>query len=346
MPYYAVMHSDETPQGFLRRAVRPSWTDLAPLVLGEGAGGLDHATARQWSLVLASRHIPHRQQRLRPDQGQGYSIQVQQWFAQRAAAEIRLYLEENSPSGHALSLPDLRPVSGGEPTVAAMALLVLFFWAYNRAYPGLGLYPALWLELGSADAGRILSGQWWRLFTALTLHGDGAHVLGNAVIGGVFVWLASRRLGAGFAWLLTMLSGGLGNLVNAMVLAAPHNAIGFSTATFGAAGVLAAIAPFAVGGGLHGLGLSSEPLGQRVARVLRSALVPVAAGLGLLAMLGTGENTDLGAHLFGFASGLLLGGLAGLAASRTGLPTSGADGALYAAALALPAGAWAYAWLA
>ncbi|MUM76419.1 rhomboid family intramembrane serine protease [Pseudodesulfovibrio sp. F-1] len=340
------MHSHEIPRGFLGRAVRPSWTELAPLVLDGEAVALDHATARQWSLVLSSRHIPHRQRRLRPDQGQGYSIQVQAWFAERAAAEIRLYLEENAPGRHPASLPDLRPVSGPEPTLAAMALLVLFFWAYNRAYPGLGVYPALWLELGSADAGRILSGQWWRLFTALTLHGDGAHVLGNAVIGGVFVWLASRRLGAGLAWLLTMLSGGLGNMINSMVLSAPHNAIGFSTATFGAAGVLAAIAPFAVGGGLHGLGLNGEPLARRAARLLRSALVPVAAGLGLLAMLGTGENTDLGAHLFGFAAGLLLGGLAGVGASRTGLPSPLADGALYAAALALPAGAWAYAWLA
>jgi membrane associated rhomboid family serine protease len=345
MPYYARMHNDATSPGFLHRTVRPSWTDLTPLVLGEGAPALDHATAGQWALVLSARHIPHRQRRRLPGEGGGHAVLVQSWLAERAAAEIRLYLDENAAGGPA-RLPDLRPVSGAEPTVAAMALLMLFFWAYHRTYPGPGLYPTLWVELGSADAGRILHGEWWRLFTALTLHADGAHVLGNTVIGGVFVWLASRRLGAGLAWLLTMLSGGLGNLLNSMALSAPHDAIGFSTATFGAAGVLAAIAPFAVGGGLHGLGRSDAPVARRVARLLRSSLVPVAAGLGLLAMLGAGEDTDLGAHLFGFVSGLLLGGLAGLAASRTGLPSARGDAALYAVALALPAGAWAYAWLA
>lgn len=342
------MHSDATPRSFLRRTLRPSWTDLAPAVLGEDAPALDGATARLWSLVLASRHIPHRQRRRLPDEGGGHSVQVQPWFVERAAAEVRLYLEENAPGRHGVHLPDLRPVSGYEPTVAAMVLLLLFFFVYTRTYPGWGLYPTLWVEHGSADAGRILDGEWWRLFTALTLHADGAHVLGNATIGGVFVWLASRRLGAGLAWLLTFLSGGLGNLLNSLALAAPHDAIGFSTATFGAAGVLAAITPFAVGGGVHGLGVR-EPgsgLARRLIRFVRSSLVPVAAGLGLLAMLGAGENTDLGAHLFGFVSGLSLGCVAGLAASRTGLPGLRADVALYLAALALPAAAWGFAWLA
>ncbi|ADU63669.1 MAG: rhomboid family intramembrane serine protease [Pseudodesulfovibrio sp.] len=342
------MHSDATPQSFLRRTLRPSWTDLAPVILGEDAPALDGATAGLWSLVLSSRHIPHRQRRRLPGEGGGHSVQVQLWFVERAAAEIRLYLEENAPGRHGVHLPDLRPVSGYEPTVAVMALLLLFFWAYTRTYPGWGLYPTLWVGLGSADAGRILGGEWWRLFTALTLHGDGAHVLGNATIGGIFVWLASRRLGAGLAWLLTFLAGGLGNLLNSLALAAPHNAIGFSTATFGAAGVLAAIAPFAVGGGMHGLGVRERGSGlaRRFARFVRSSLVPVAAGLGLLAMLGVGENTDLGAHLFGFVAGLSLGLVAGLAASRTGLPGPRADAALYLAALALPGAAWGFAWLA
>jgi membrane associated rhomboid family serine protease len=354
------MPSDAMRQGFLRRALRPDWTDLAPLVLGDdamepadAAEGLDHATAGLWSLVLASRHIPHRMRRLGNGRDAGYSIQVQAWFAARAAAEIRLYLEENAPCPGDGVLPDLRPVSGLEPTVAAMVLLVLFFWIYHRTYPAWRLAPSMWIELGSADAGRILSGQWWRLFTALTLHADAAHVVGNAVIGGVFVWLVSRRLGAGAAWLLTILAGGLGNLLNSLALAAPHNAIGFSTAAFGAAGVLTAIAPFAVGGGIHGRsyprlggGLDPDSLPRRFLAVVRSSLGPVAAGLGLLAMLGAGEETDLGGHLFGFVSGLFLGASAGVLASRMGLPGRRADGVLYAGALAVPAGAWVYAWLA
>lgn len=253
-------------------------------------------------------------------------------------------MEENAPGQFPVVLPDLRPVSGMEPTMIVMACLVVFFWLYNRTYPGLALYPKLWLDHGSAEAARILSGEWWRVFTALTLHGDGAHVMGNALIGGVFVWLVSRRLGAGLGWLLVILGGGVGNLLNSMALAAPHNSIGFSTASFAAAGVLAAIAPFGVGGGVHGLGSGS--LGRRLFAFLRSALVPVAAGLGLLAMLGAGEDTDLGGHLFGFMSGFGLGLMTGLLGTRFGLPGARRDAALLAVAMAIPVLAWCRAWLA
>jgi len=311
--------------------------------LGKEAPPLDNRTAKLWSLVLSSRHIPHRTRQIDRSTGT-QSIQVQAWFADRAAEEVNLYLSENNPGSQKIVLPDLRPVSGLEPTFIGMGMLILFFWVYTRTYPAFGLYPLLWKQLGSADAGAILSGEWWRLFTALTLHGDGAHVLGNAIIGGVFVWLVSRRLGAGLAWILTILAGGFGNLLNSMALSAPHNAIGFSTASFGAAGLLAAIAPFGVGGGFHGLGNGSLP--RRMYEFIRSAMVPVAAGLGLLAMLGAGENTDLGAHLFGFLSGLCLGIGTGFFSTRLGLPNKKMDGGLYLAALAIPIFSWLYAWLA
>jgi len=337
----SVMDTETSRPGFLRRALRPTWTDLAPAVLGDGAASLDHDAARTWALVLASRHIPHKLRRLRHGEGGGYCVLVQGWFAERAAEEIRLYLKENAPGSGSVYLPDLRPVGGMEPTVGAMGALVVFFWLYSRTYPAFGLYPKLWLDLGSAHAGKILSGEWWRIFTALTLHGDGAHVFSNALIGGIFVWLASRRLGAGLAWLLTIVAGASGNLLNSMALAAPHNAIGFSTASFGAAGLLAGIAPFGVGGGIHGLGGGS--LGRRVWRFVGSALVPIGAGLGLLAMLGAGEDTDLGAHLFGFVSGLMLGMGTGFAATRYGLPGRVADGVMYVLAISLPVLAWCFA---
>jgi len=328
----------------LSRILSPTWVDLTPLVQGENPSPLSHQEARLWALVLASRHVPYRMRQRPKSEGGGHSVQVQDWFVERAAEEIKLYLAENVPDGRGMLLHDLRPVSGLEPTMFAMFLLVLFYWVYSRTYPGFGFYPALWLKLGSADAGAILSGEWWRLATALTLHADGSHVAGNAVIGGVFVWLSCRRLGSGMAWLLTILAGVFGNLFNSMVLGVHHNAIGFSTATFGAAGILAAIAPFGVGGGIHGLGSGS--LIHRSFRFARSALVPVAAGLGLLAMLGAGEETDLGAHLFGFLSGLALGLGTGFFATRLGLPGKRADVVLYVCAIAIPVLAWLWAWLA
>jgi membrane associated rhomboid family serine protease len=68
--------------------------------------------------------------------------------------------------------------------------------------------------------------------------------------------------------------------------------VGASTAIFGAVGILAAL-------GIarrrrHGIG------GRR-------ALAPIAAGLGLLAMLGTSGRADLWGHLFGLIAGAVLG---------------------------------------
>ena len=338
------MHPKTPRTGFFRRVLRHAWTDLRPLVEKGAEGPLSRRDARLWALILSSRNVPHRMRRLPTPEGGGYVVEVQEWFADRAAGEILLYLEENRPDGPGVSLPDLRPVGGMEPTLFGLALLVLFYWMYHRVHSGFGLYPELWTEIGSANGSAILSGEWWRTATALTLHADGPHVLGNAVIGGVFIWLVARRLGSGAAWLLTILAGVFGNLVNTLVLGVHHDAIGFSTATFGAAGVLAAITPFTVGGGVHGAG--SGAVVHRLVRFVSNALIPFGAGLGLLAMLGAGEKTDLGAHLFGFLSGVVLGAGAGLLAARPGLPGKAADAWMYLAALCVPAGAWVLAWLA
>ena len=69
--------------------------------------------------------------------------------------------------------------------------------------------------------------------------------------------------------------------------------------------------------------------------------MPLAAGLGLTAMLGTGgENTDLGAHIFGFLVGVPLGVAAGRVMSRLGAPGRSLDAGLLLTALGLPVLAW------
>lgn len=335
---------DSPYTGFFARTFRPQWVDVAPDVLGmePEQSGLDLPTAKLWALVLASRSIPYRMKTRSVEDGGGHTVQVRAWLKYRAVEEIRLYLSENEPDGRGLILPDLRSGGGLEPTVGAMTCLVLFFWVYTRAYPAWALYPKLWLERGSSEAWAILRGDWWRAVSGLTLHADGAHVMGNALIGGVFIWLVSRRLGSGLAWLLTIVGGAIGNLINAAALGAPHNSIGFSTASFAAAGLLAGLACF------NERQQKSEGAdwGRRIYHFVASALIPVAAGLGLLAMLGAGEKTDLGAHLFGFLTGLSLGLAAGFGVLRAGLPSKGADTILFVAAMAIPVIAWVFAWLA
>ena len=67
--------------------------------------------------------------------------------------------------------------------------------------------------------------------------------------------------------------------------------MGFSTAVFAAVGILC-----------------GRQLNNGASTLIRQLVLPLGAGIGLLAMLGSeGERTDLGAHLFGLASGLFYG---------------------------------------
>lgn len=311
-----------TRAGFFRR---PTWVAIEHQVLPPDAPAPGREDVRLWQLVLSSRRIPCR---LRYSDAV-VSVQVPAWHAQRAVDEILAWMRENP---HEEPSPATLPPSvWGSPwaTVAGMLLLVAFFSFTTSVVPGSGLYPERWLALGAARAMDILNGQYWRVFTALSLHADAAHMLSNAVVGGVFIVLLSRRMGSGPAWFVALGAGGLGNWLNALVQSPMHSSIGFSTAVFGAAGALA--------------GLRMTSGGDALAS-MRAAVVPVAAGLGLLAMLGSGgERTDLGAHLFGFAAGVPLGALAGTVLWRLGRVPAGAGVFLgTVAALTIPL-AWAYA---
>ncbi|MBU1611758.1 MAG: rhomboid family intramembrane serine protease [Proteobacteria bacterium] len=312
---------EEGRPSLLRRVFSPRWVNLVPEV--DGRASLGRVELLDWELVLQARHLPCRTRRVGDME---WMLLVQPWFLDRAAEEMRLYQAENQPVPTPPMLPPPRP---GElwPTVFLMLLLLAFHAWYTSPHPGIGVYAQDWLKSGSAQSEAILSGEWWRLITALTLHADGPHVVGNAVIGGTFIVLACRVLGNGLAWFLVMASGVGGNYCNALFHGASHDSIGFSTAVFGAAGVLA---------------------GARVAEGrgagIRRAVIPVGAGLGILAMLGMGGgNTDLGAHIFGFMAGLGLGFPAGFLAVRQGRPPRLVAGLLFATALAAPILGW---WLA
>ena len=303
LPLRPFTRTRQTDSGSQTGPARPPWPDLAPLVpppYNRPAGGLSQAQARLWSLVLRARRVPHRVRAL-PG---GYSVQAPERFVAQAVDEITLYHRENI-NPHQLPPPPPEE-ERSRATVAAMLALCGFFVLTHRPWPEFGSYPQYWHSVGAGDAARMLGGQWWRMFTALTLHADPAHVASNAVIGGAFLILLSRRMGSGGAWLLAILAGGLGNVLNVLAQGPAHLSVGFSTSVFGAAGGLAGLK---AAGGEDDAGLGQDQ-GQGMAR---SWLLPVAAALALLASLGTaGENTDIGAHFFG----LLAGGVLGLAAGR------------------------------
>jgi len=209
-------------------------------------------------------------------------------------------------------------VPGRPATLAGVHLAVLlalvYLWFGSRAGQGTSFVR------GEADARAILSGEWWRTVTALTLHANGEHLLGNAVFGALFVGALGGAIGTGTALWVTLLAGGAGNLLNAWVRAPLHEGVGASTAIFGAIGALSGVA-FVARRDTH-----------RAAR----AWLTFGAGLALLAMLGSSAETDVGAHLAGFVVGVPLG----IGAARLPRFGAGAQLALSLAALAVVAWAW------
>ena len=210
-----------------------------------------------------------------------------------------------------------------QPTLPLMILLALFF-----AHTGPWSSGSAWFAQGAIDSTTLLNtGEWWRLITALTLHADLSHLLGNCLIGGLVIDLLGRIIGYGQSWLLVILTGSIGNLCNILIRQQPHLSVGFSTSVFAAIGLLTGL-----------------QLGKSAIRSYKELLLPLGAGAGLLAFLGSeGVRTDLGAHLFGFASGI--GG--GWLFTRAGLIERFRSPALQALqlslALALPLLAWIWA---
>ena len=207
--------------------------------------------------------------------------------AERARLELTSYERENAPRPRP-SLP-ARPLSAGFDAALAYCAVLLFFFVASRRHA----FGVDWLEIGAASAGRILQGEWWRTVTALGLHADLDHLLGNLFFGTLFGLLVAQLLGWGQGWLAIIVAGTLGNFIDALLHPAGHSAIGASTALFGALGILAAHA------------WQARVLTWR-GGVRRWA--PLAGGTMLLVLLGTsGERTDVTAHVAGFAAGWLIG---------------------------------------
>lgn len=226
--------------------------------------------------------------------------------AARARHELERYERENVgwPPRELLG----EPVSQGLYAALAYATLLalVFVWERNEQF-GLD-----WMREGTALSSSIRSGEWWRALTALTLHADLTHLLGNVVFGSVFGVILAQSIGVGPAWLVVLASGALGNFANAWIQDPKHASIGASTAVFGALGAQVAI----------------EWLRRKERRVARwKRWAPLVGGIALLGWLGAGgslrematarENmrhldetlatVDVMAHVTGFAAGALLG---------------------------------------
>src|SRR5260370_16062200 len=168
------------------------------------------------------------------------SVSDTQWalFAEDAAAEraekaLQAFERENplspSPGAPEELLSDAGILAGA---LFGLALIALQLWTGPQSS------ASAWFERGSAEAAAIVRGEWWRTVTALTLHADEGHAAGNAVLGGLLLALLARRLGAGLACLVPLLSGALGTFCTAKLLRRNFVSVGGRTAGFRPAGRL------------------------------------------------------------------------------------------------------------
>jgi membrane associated rhomboid family serine protease len=223
------------------------------------------------ALVLASGKIPYEL----IDDGLSCALVVPAEHSPRAVEELRLYDEENPPRH-----PKPRK------TVV-----------YQDALPGVVGYVFVVCAVagmaGRVDGSLIRAGEWWRTITALTLHANLRHLLGNLVFGVFFGIFAGRLLGSGVAWLAVVIAAALGNTANTLLLESTHRSIGASTAVFATLGILAGYV-------WRGRLMAQDRWPTR--------LGPIVGGIALLMFTGTGdENTDIGAHLMGFVCGFAAG---------------------------------------
>jgi membrane associated rhomboid family serine protease len=251
--------------------------------------------------ALSSARIPHRVEDA-PD-GSRYIVVAEAW-AEPARLELLGYEGANRGWPRARDgAAALASLGIGELASAlGVAVALLHFHLRTGAVADADRLR----EVGALDSARVCAGEWWRAVTALWLHADLAHVLGNAAVVFAFGVALTQLLGAGPAWAVILLSGVLGNLTEALAAGPGRHAIGASTATFGALGALGVLQT-----------ARAWRQGAELRVVFSRTWLPLGAAAALLGWLGAGGgsdelgpsrgNVDVLGHAFGFGWGMVLG---------------------------------------
>ena len=188
-------------------------------------------------------------------------------------------------------------------------LWLAYLWASTRPEDARRLWLLDWGALtgGEAIAGTWhalwFDGQWMRLFSALFLHADWAHLLGNLVFLLIFGLPAERVMGPWRFLLLFLLGGCFANFVAVLAIGAPDRLIiGASGAVSAVIGAYLALFPNARLGVVLPLGLFLE-----FVRAPASLLIGIWALLQVVfAYIGPAFGmVAWAAHVAGFLFGLL-----------------------------------------
>ena len=238
--------------------------------------------ALDWSLVLISQGIESTIDNAENDAAWGLLVAPQD--CEKALHAIRQYRLENRGWSwrRQMFAPGFLFDAG---SLVWATLVILFYW--------LSIARVGFRDAGIMDGQAVAQGEWWRLFTAIFLHADLAHLASNTTIGIVLIGLAMGRYGMGVGLLAADLAGAGGNLASWLVSEGQHRGLGASGMIMGALGLLAAqsLAPW-----------------RKTPHAFKYVIAGIAGAVMLFVLLGMTPGTDVVAHLGGFVTGLLLGG--------------------------------------
>ncbi|MFA5905024.1 MAG: rhomboid family intramembrane serine protease [Desulfobacula sp.] len=233
-------------------------------------------------LILASQHIESRVEK----EGTIFHILVDTGDKSKAFAAINAYYRENRHQKIRQTIQNFSM----SPFKSIPAFMIMGFLAAIHLFClYYDLHDAMILKYGASSL-FIRQGENFRAITALFLHADERHLLGNLagilIFGAPFINLS----GFGTGPFMLLLTGTLGNLMTAGLYRTARISIGASTSVMGAAGLLVAF-----------------QMTRKGKTRSRDTVIPLIAGAILVGLLSQGERTDVFAHIFGFLNGFIPG---------------------------------------
>jgi rhomboid protease GluP len=236
--------------------------------------------AKEWGLVLASQGM----EAVIDKWDEGWVLLVEPRDYDRALANLKQYQLENRGWQWRQALPEAGVLFHWGGLGWAAAIIAVYYWSKVR-FPGVSV-------AGILDSVKVRQGQWWRLWTAITLHQNVAHLMANATTGLILMGLAMARYGAGVALLAAFVAGAVGNVASLEMYSQPHQSLGDSGMVMGALGLVS----------VQSLSFwRRSPFGRRL--FFRGC----AAGVLMLALIGFSPEADVVAHVGGFMAGAIFG---------------------------------------